>query len=129
FSMGALASHVANMIKWAEDTMNKTEFDVATVTPEEMNKAAASREELLSWFDANSSAARAALDKGDADYGVLWSLKRGSDVMFTMPRYTCIRSFVLNHVIHHRAQLGVYLRLNNIAVPGIYGPSADEGNM
>jgi uncharacterized damage-inducible protein DinB len=129
FSMGDLASHVANMIKWAEDTMDKTEFDIATVTPEEMNKAAKSREELLSWFDANSAAARKALEKSDADYGVPWSLKRGPAVMFTMPRYTCIRSFVLNHVIHHRAQLSVYLRLNNIPVPSMYGPSADEGNM
>jgi uncharacterized damage-inducible protein DinB len=129
FSMGHLASHITNMIMWTVDTMNKTEFDVMTVTPEEMNKAATSRAELLSWFDANASAARAALDANDAAYGVPWSLKRGSDVMFTMPRYTCVRSFVLNHVIHHRAQLTVYLRLNDVPVPGLYGPSADEGNM
>jgi uncharacterized damage-inducible protein DinB len=129
FSMGHLASHIANMIMWTVDTMTKTTFDVMTVTPEEMNKAATSRDELLSWFDTNAAAARKALDTSDADYSVPWSLTRGSDVMFTMPRYTCIRSFVLNHVIHHRAQLTVYLRLNNIPVPGLYGPSADEGNM
>ena len=55
-----------------------------------------------------------------------WTLRKGSQVFFTMPRYTCVRSFCLNHIVHHRAQLGVYLRLNNIAVPGVYGPSADE---
>jgi len=82
----------------------------------------------LSWFDTNAAKARAALQKPDADYLVPWSLKNGAQVFFTMPRYNCIRSFVLNHVVHHRAQLGVYLRLNNIPVPGVYGPSADESN-
>jgi uncharacterized damage-inducible protein DinB len=129
FSMGDLASHIANMIAWTETTMNATEFDVASVTPEEMNRAAKSQAELLSWFDANVAKARKSLAKSDSDYFVPWSLKRGPHVMFTMPRITCVRSFVMNHVIHHRAQLTVYLRLNNIPVPGLYGPSADEGNM
>jgi len=126
FSMGQLASHVANMTAWAVDTMTKTEFDMAGVSPQEMNRAAKNREELLSWFDANVTKARAAMQKPDADYFVPWSLKNGAQLFFTMPRYNCIRSFVLNHVVHHRAQLGVYLRLNNIPVPGVYGPSADE---
>ncbi|HMD47897.1 MAG TPA: DinB family protein, partial [Bryobacteraceae bacterium] len=56
-----------------------------------------------------------------------WSLKAAGNTLFTMPRIACVRSFVMNHVIHHRAQLGVYLRLNDIPVPSIYGPSADEG--
>jgi uncharacterized damage-inducible protein DinB len=129
FSMGHLASHIANMIEWAETTMNATEFDVMSVTPEEMNRAAKSNAELLSWFDANVAKVRPTLAKSDADYFVPWSLKRGGEALFTMPRVTCIRSFVMNHVIHHRAQLTVYLRLNNIPVPGLYGPSADEGNM
>jgi uncharacterized damage-inducible protein DinB len=128
FSMGNLASHVANMTAWTVDTMTKTEFDVAAVPPEEMNRTAKNRAELLSWFDANAAKARAALQKPDADYFVPWSLKNGAQVFFTMPRYNCVRSFVLNHVVHHRAQLGVYLRLNNIPVPGVYGPSADESN-
>ena len=67
------------------------------------------------------------MQKGDAEYFVPWSLKQGGQVIFTMPRYTCIRSFFLNHVVHHRAQLSVYLRLNDIPVPAMYGPSADEG--
>jgi uncharacterized damage-inducible protein DinB len=127
WSMGQLASHIANMIGWADVTMNATEFDVMSVTPEQANQTAKSRTELLSWFDANVVKARAALTKSDAEYFVPWSLKAGAKVQFTMPRAACVRSFVMNHVIHHRGQLSVYLRLNNIPVPSIYGPSAEEG--
>ena len=127
WSMGDLASHIVNMIRWTDVTMNATEFDIADVPPEQMNPVAASRTQLLEWFDANAAAARAALQKSDADYFVPWSLKHGGKALFTMPRYSCIRSYFLNHVVHHRAQLGVYLRLNDLPVPGLYGPSADEG--
>jgi uncharacterized damage-inducible protein DinB len=125
-SMGDLASHVVNMLSWTVDTMDKTEFDLDSVTLEEMNKAAKTRAELLAWFDANVSKARAALAKSDADYQVPWTLRKGSQVFFTMPRYTCVRSFCMNHIVHHRAQLTVYLRENDVPVPGLYGPSADE---
>ena len=126
YSMGELASHIVNSVKWTVDTMNKTEFDLAGVKPEELNRAAKNRAELLEWFGANVPSARAALARSDADYAVPWTLKQGATVYFTMPRYDCIRSFVLNHLVHHRAQLGVYLRLTNVPVPGAYGPSADE---
>ena len=128
FSMGDLASHVVNTVKWTADTMNRTEFDLASVSPEQMNQKAASRAQLLEWFDANVPSARGVLEKPDADYAVPWTLKQGDAVYFTMPRYNCVRSFVLNHIVHHRAQLGVYLRLNDVSLPGSYGPSADEGN-
>ena len=127
WSMGDLASHIVNMIKWTDVTMNATEFDMATVPPAQMNPVASSRAQLLEWFDANVAAARQAMAKSDADYFAPWMLKQDGQVIFTMPRYTCIRSFFLNHVVHHRAQLGVYLRLNDIPVPSMYGPSADEG--
>ena len=120
FAMGDLASHIANMVTWTVDTMTKTEFNMAGVAPGEMNRAAKSGAELLSWFDANVAKARAALQKPDGDYFVPWTLRNGAQVFFSLPR------FCLNHIVHHRAQLGVYLRLNNIAVPGVYGPSADE---
>src|SRR5262245_26805158 len=126
FSLGSLASHIATINAWTVDTMNRTEFDLGSVTPEEMNKVAANRTELLAWFDANTASARAALDKPDADYDVPWTLRHGGKVFFTLPRYTCVRSYCVNHIVHHRAQLGVYLRLNNVPVPGVYGPSADE---
>ena len=126
WSMGDLASHIVNMIKWTDVTMNQTEFDLGSVSPEQMNQPAKNRAELLAWFDANVAGARQALARDDADYFVPWTLKNGGQVYFTMPRYTCVRSFCLNHIVHHRAQLGVYLRLNDIPVPGAYGPSADE---
>jgi len=126
FAMGALASHIANTVDWTNATMNQTEFDLGSVPMEELTKTATSRAELLSWFDANVKSARAALQKSDADYNVPWTLKHGANVFFTLPRYTCVRSFCLNHIVHHRAQLGVYLRMNNVPVPGVYGPSADE---
>jgi uncharacterized damage-inducible protein DinB len=128
FAMGALASHIVTMVPWTNDTMTRTELDLAAVSMAELTKVAKTREELLSWFDANVKAARPALDAPDAAYFVPWTLKQGDTVFFTMPRYNCIRSFLLNHIVHHRAQLGVYLRLNDIPVPGVYGPSADEGN-
>ena len=106
--------------------MNQTEFDLGSVSPGEMNQKAKSREELLTWFDANAAAARQAIVRSDADYFVPWTLKQGDQVYFTMPRYTCIRSFFLNHIVHHRAQLSVYLRLNDVPLPAMYGPSADE---
>src|SRR5581483_4032808 len=126
FSMGNLASHIVNMITWTVDTMNKPEFDLSTVSMEEMNKAAKDRDELLAWFDTNVSAARASLNKPDSAYFVPWTLRNGQQVFFTMPRYNCVRSFCLNHIVHHRAQLLVYLRINNVPIPGLYGPSADE---
>jgi uncharacterized damage-inducible protein DinB len=126
WSMGELASHVVNLTKWSAVTMNQTEFDLAAVPPGQANQVAASRAQLLEWFDVNAAALRQALDRSDADYFVPWSLKQGEQVYFTMPRYTCIRSFVLNHFVHHRAQLSVYLRLNDIPLPAMYGPSADE---
>jgi uncharacterized damage-inducible protein DinB len=126
WSMGDLASHIVNSIKWADFTMNQAELDLGTVALDEMNKAAKSRAELLAWFDANAAAARQALGKSDPVYAVPWTLKQGAQVFFTMPRYNCIRSFLLNHLVHHRAQLGIYLRLNDIPVPAMYGPSADE---
>src|SRR5262245_59605539 len=126
FSMGALASHIATMIPWTVDTMTRTEFDLATMSMEEMTKVAKDRAELLSWFDGNLASARASLDKPDADYFVPCTLKRGDQVLFTTPRYNCIRSFCLNHIVHQRAHLGVYLRLGDVAVPGFYGPPADD---
>src|SRR5258706_1186089 len=119
FSMGDLASHIANMVTWTVDTMNRSEFDLASVTPEEMNKAAKNGAELLAWFDGNASAARAALDKPDADYFAPWTLRKGAQVFFTMPRYNCARSFCLNHIVHHLAQLGVYLPMNTVAHHGV----------
>jgi uncharacterized damage-inducible protein DinB len=67
------------------------------------------------------------MNRGDEEYMARWTLKRGGHEIFSMPRIAAFRSFVINHTIHHRGQLSVYLRLNDIPVPAIYGPTADEG--
>ncbi len=131
FSMIALSTHIATMTGWTVDTMAKDSFDIAPPgAPPYKEQPAASSAQLLEKFDKSVAGARAAI-AGASDEAFLkpWSLLAGGQTLFTMPRIACIRSFVMNHVIHHRAQLGVYLRLNDIPVPAIYGPSADEGNM
>ena len=86
-----------------------------------------SRSDVLALFDASTRTARGAMDKSDAEYMGRWTLKRGGQEVFSMPRVAVFRSFVISHSIHHRGQLSVYLRLNDVPVPAIYGPSADEG--
>ncbi len=128
FAMGPLAQHIAMMVGWATDVIEKDSFDVAPPgQPPYQPPAITTRAEVLAAFDESVAKVRAAL-AGASDERLLqpWSLLQGGKPMMTMPRVAVIRSFVLNHTIHHRAQLGVYLRLNEIAVPAIYGPSADE---
>jgi uncharacterized damage-inducible protein DinB len=123
-SLGGLATHLANLASWGDITLNQSEIDIGS-TPQAT--PATSRTELLALFDRHVSATRAALvSKSDAELMAPWSLKRHGETIFTMPKAAVWRSFVVNHVIHHRGQLSVYLRLNDIAVPSIYGPSADE---
>lgn len=131
FTMGQLAIHIATMTGWATDTIEKDSFDIAPVggQPYQPPKVETTAE-LLALYDKGVAAARKAL-AGASDERMMqpWSLLNGGKTVMTMPRVAVIRSFVMNHTIHHRAQLGVYLRLNDIAVPSIYGPSADEGQM
>ena len=89
-----------------------------------------SRQAVLDTFDQNIASARAALAEASDEHLLQpWSLRAGEKTLFTLPRIGALRSFVMNHSIHHRAQLGVYLRLNDIPVPAIYGPSPDETGM
>jgi uncharacterized damage-inducible protein DinB len=127
FSLGKLATHVAQLSSWAAMTLATEEFDVAQ--PREAPKVNTT-EELLALFDKNSAEAREAIaNASNEDWSKPWSLRNGDHVVFTMPRIAVLRGMVMNHIIHHRAQLTVYLRLNDIPVPALYGPSADEGNM
>jgi len=123
-SMGQLASHTAEMVGWFASMMEGPELDIpAGFKP----FAATSKKELLDTFDKNVASTRAALAAaGDQALMQEWSLKFAGNTMFTMPRIACYRSMIMNHVIHHRAQLSVYYRLNGVPVPGMYGPSADE---
>ena len=124
-TVGGLATHLGNIPHWAEIILNAEAFDLADAPPNLEPKA--SRADILSLFDEATKATRALLDRSDAEFMARWTLKRGGHEIFSMPRVAAFRSFVLNHMIHHRGQLSVYLRLNDIPVPAIYGPSADEG--
>ena len=125
---GRLASHIAEMGGWGSMTMSSEELDVnpggeAPFAP--LN--AATKEELMGAFDKMMSESRAALAAAsDADFMVNWTLKSNGTTLLTMPRVAVIRSFVMNHVIHHRGQLSVYLRILGCKIPSIYGPSGDE---
>jgi uncharacterized damage-inducible protein DinB len=129
FTMIALATHVASMVGWGGFVLKDSFFDFAPPDGEPYKEAPAeSVDELLAAFDKNYAEFRVALS-GASDETLLkeWSLLGGGKVIFTKPRIVCLREDILNHIIHHRAQLGVYLRLNDAPVPALYGPSADEG--
>jgi uncharacterized damage-inducible protein DinB len=127
-TIGWNANHVANLPDWLVHTLTTPSLDIAPVGGEPYQMPTqGSRAEILATFDRNVAAARQALTKAtDQDMGSMWTLARAGTAMFTMPRSTVVRSFVLNHIIHHRAILCVYLRLNDVPVPGMYGPSGDE---
>jgi uncharacterized damage-inducible protein DinB len=124
-SMGGLARHLTQLPGLGIPVLTMTALDVAAERPQgEVSSTA----DLLKLFDKNVAAARKALsDTPDADFRTPWTLNVGAKALWTLPRIAAWRGFVMNHIIHHRAQLGVYLRLNDVPVPGIYGPSADEG--
>lgn len=128
FAMGALGAHIANLPNWAVMTVEQDRFDMSGPAPK--TEVPESVEDILALFDSSVAAARAAIaGAGDETLLAPWSLVNGGETAFTMPRIAVLRSFVMNHLIHHRAQLAVYLRLNDIPVPALYGPSADESPM
>ena len=126
-----LAGHLSNLPEWAVYTIKEDSLDMAPngvkMEPPPTPKTS---KELMAQFDKNVKEARAAIAGAtDADLAKNWSLKMNGETLFTMSKAACLRMWVLNHNVHHRAQLGVYLRLNNIPVPALYGPSADESGM
>ncbi len=127
-NMARLASHVAELPGWVGFTVQTAELDLNPPGGEPYNpKIHSNVQELLESFDSNVAGARKALE-GATDEVLFepWTLKNAGHAIFTMPKVACLRSFCFNHLIHHRGQLSVYLRLNDIPVPGMYGPSADE---
>jgi uncharacterized damage-inducible protein DinB len=122
FSLGHLAQLVSWMPGWIANTLRDTKLDLQGAAGYSLEKT----ETLLAGFDRNVKDARAALEAAkDADFEVPWSLTRGEQVLFTAPRAAVVRSHI-SHLSHHRGQLTVYLRLLDVPVPSIYGPTADE---
>jgi uncharacterized damage-inducible protein DinB len=124
-SLGGLATHLSHIPSWGGTILNQPFFDLATAPPNQPEMT--SRAAILAAFDDTRATVRGWMDKSDAEYNAPWTLKRDGQQIFSVPRVAAFRSFVLHHLIHHRGQLSVYLRLNDVAVPPIYGPSADEG--
>lgn len=127
-TIGWNANHLAEIPDWVEGTLSQPNWDIAPVggRPYQSPKLTTVRE-ILDLFDRNVAAGRKALQAAtDEAMQQTWSLLKGGQPLFTMPRSVVIRDFVLNHAVHHRAILCVYLRLNDVPVPGMYGPSGDE---
>jgi uncharacterized damage-inducible protein DinB len=129
-TIGWNANHLAEILGWVEGILTAPAWDIAPIGGEPyQSPKLTSRQEILDLFDRNVAAARKAIAavKGD-QLTQTWSLLQAGTPLplYTMPRATWMRSFVLNHLIHHRANLCVYLRLNNIPVPGMYDPSGDR---
>ena len=121
FSLGHLAQLVSGMPGWITQMITQTELDLAASPGYSLQKT----EALLAQFDKNVTEARAALAAAkDPDFDVAWSLKHGANVLMTLPRRAVVRQ-TINHLVHHRGQLSVYLRMNDVPLPSIYGPTAD----
>ena len=126
-ALGQLAGHIANLPQWCSATLASTVFDLDALPIDARPQLPASRAAVLEEFDGKVAAARNLLTSTtDAEFMTPWTLKKGGQEVFTLPRISAIRSFVMNHLIHHRGQLSVYLRLKDVPLPSIYGPTADE---
>jgi uncharacterized damage-inducible protein DinB len=124
-SLGRLASHVAELPTWVTTTVKTDELDFSKIDYKPYQPS--STDDLVQYFEKNVEEAITAL-QGVSDETMMksWTLRNGSHVILTMPKVATIRSLAINHLIHHRGQLSVYLRLVGVPVPGMYGPSADE---
>jgi uncharacterized damage-inducible protein DinB len=126
-ALGKLAMHVATLPAFGTAILTTPSMDMADPTHKWPDMTFRTRDITLATFDAAASEARVALAaSSDADLAAPWKFSFGDRVISDGPRSLAYRHMFFNHMLHHRAQLGVYLRLNNIPVPGVYGPSADE---
>jgi uncharacterized damage-inducible protein DinB len=124
-TIAALAAHIIEITGWSEPILELIQFDVDHA-PADRSAEPASLADLLGGFADCTRRARLRLEKSDAELNAMWSLLQGGHMLFSLPRSAAFRTFVLGHIVHHRGQLSVYLRLNDIPVPPIYGPSADS---
>jgi uncharacterized damage-inducible protein DinB len=128
-TISRLAGHLAEIPSFAVRALESESFDVAPPGGSKRQPTVmSSRMQLLEVFDKNVAAARTAIvGASDEHLGKMWRLHAGEKTIFQITRANVLRTVLLSHTIHHRAQMGVYLRLNDVPVPSIYGPSADEG--
>lgn len=126
FTLGELATHLVTIPFWGVGILRDDTFDLATL-PRDRNAAMASKAAILAKWDETAGVMRDALG-GVSDEALLrtWTLKRGDQVVMSLPRAAALRSMVLSHMVHHRGQLTLYLRLAGAKVPGLYGPSSDD---
>ncbi len=125
-SLGRLATHVAETPHWCTDIVHIDDFDF-TKNYKFSNRVAATTDELLDIFQSTLDKALADLaSQSDADFDKIWTVRNGEQVMYQLPKKVAVRGWAFNHLVHHRGQLSVYLRLLDVPVPGMYGPSADE---
>ena len=121
--LGHLAIHVAEIIAWWKECIDNDELNFIDFKQKEIK----STDELLSYFDALMADAKKALSEvKDEELEKNWSMTHGEDVLFTLPKKQVLRIFCMNHLVHHRSQLGTYLRQLDVPVPAAYGPSADD---
>lgn len=127
-SLGELASHIAESLGWATEAIEQDVFnmDVENYRPFKGKDLG----EILSVFDENLKKALGKIS-GTSDERMMgtWTMKGGGKTILSMPRAAIVRTFIISHTIHHRGQLDVYLRLNDVPLPQIYGPTADEPEM
>ncbi len=127
-SLGRLATHIAELPSLASRILGQDSLDLASMGgPGYKPSSLGSRLEILDLFDSNVGNTRAAIESAENEALMQpWTLQKGDHVLFTLPRLAVLRTMVLNHTIHHRGQLSVYLRLNDVPLPSVYGPTADE---
>lgn len=126
FSLGELAAHLAQIPHWSAAILDQPSYDLES-GGDDARQAPTKGADVVKAFDQSVAAARATLaGKSDGELMAAWTLKKGGQDMFTLPVIAAFKSFIINHSIHHRGQLSVYLRLRDVPLPAIYGPSADE---
>lgn len=124
-TLGGLATHLINLLNWQIAIFQYSEFDLSTVSFK--REALAKSTDILAEFDTNVNKLDKLIAESDETMlGEEWTLRHGDHIILREPRAIALRTFGLSHMIHHRGQLGVYLRLLDIPVPGLYGPSADD---
>jgi len=127
-SLGRLATHIAELPSLASRILGQDSLDLAAAGGSGRGpNVLGTHQEIVDLFDSNVRATHAAIESAENEALMQpWTLRKGDQVIFTLPRLAALRAMVLNHTIHHRGQLSVYLRLNDVPLPSVYGPTADE---